>query len=189
MQQLRRAVPLLPYPAAILGLSSSVLLKLPVSIVQRTDLPCLQPTRDAVEVKCVLHRLRSVVLTCQEQLVTVRCRFPTPPCTPRSWQMPDWPGIRCLTWVSASRRSTDRKIVQRSMMWFRQMAQLSTTMSQAQRATAFHYRGSAGRDDECWILHAGEHLFHFEPLLGVGSCVDCTSFASLDHGLALDRSR
>lgn len=28
--------------------------------------------------------------------------------------------------------------VQRSMMWLRQMAQLSTTMSQAQRATAFH---------------------------------------------------
>ncbi len=28
--------------------------------------------------------------------------------------------------------------MQRSMMWFRQMAQLSTTMSQAQRATAFH---------------------------------------------------
>lgn len=25
------------------------------------------------------------------------------------------------------------------MMWFRQMAQLSTTISQAQRATAFHY--------------------------------------------------
>eukprot|EP00441_Pelagodinium_beii_P038150 CAMPEP_0197649184 /NCGR_PEP_ID=MMETSP1338-20131121/28202_1 /TAXON_ID=43686 ORGANISM="Pelagodinium beii, Strain RCC1491" /NCGR_SAMPLE_ID=MMETSP1338 /ASSEMBLY_ACC=CAM_ASM_000754 /LENGTH=52 /DNA_ID=CAMNT_0043223311 /DNA_START=248 /DNA_END=403 /DNA_ORIENTATION=- len=24
-------------------------------------------------------------------------------------------------------------------MWFRQMAQLSTTMSQAQRATAFHF--------------------------------------------------
>ena len=28
--------------------------------------------------------------------------------------------------------------IQRSMMWLRQMAQLSTTMSQAQRATAFH---------------------------------------------------
>src|SRR5690242_2647656 len=28
--------------------------------------------------------------------------------------------------------------MQRSMMWLRQMAQLSTTMSQAQRATAFH---------------------------------------------------
>ena len=27
----------------------------------------------------------------------------------------------------------------RSMMWFRQMAQLSTTMSQAHRATAFHF--------------------------------------------------
>jgi hypothetical protein len=29
--------------------------------------------------------------------------------------------------------------MQRSMMWLRQMAQLSTTMSHAQRATAFHY--------------------------------------------------
>jgi hypothetical protein len=28
--------------------------------------------------------------------------------------------------------------MQRSMMWLRQMAQLSTTISQAQRATAFH---------------------------------------------------
>merc|ERR1719340_127536 len=29
--------------------------------------------------------------------------------------------------------------MQRSMMWLRQMAQLSTTMSQAHRATAFHF--------------------------------------------------
>lgn len=29
--------------------------------------------------------------------------------------------------------------IQRSMMWLRQMAQLSTTMSHAQRATAFHW--------------------------------------------------
>jgi len=29
--------------------------------------------------------------------------------------------------------------IHRSMMWFLQMAQLSTTMSQAQRATAFHF--------------------------------------------------
>lgn len=29
--------------------------------------------------------------------------------------------------------------IHRSMMWFRQMAQLSTTISQAHRATAFHY--------------------------------------------------
>ena len=29
--------------------------------------------------------------------------------------------------------------MQRSMMWLRQIAQLSTTMSQAQRATAFHF--------------------------------------------------
>ena len=29
----------------------------------------------------------------------------------------------------------------KSMMWLRQMAQLSTTMSQAQRATAFHCIG------------------------------------------------
>lgn len=35
--------------------------------------------------------------------------------------------------------------MQRSMMWLRQMAQLSTTMSHAQRATAFHYASLAYR--------------------------------------------
>lgn len=34
--------------------------------------------------------------------------------------------------------------VHKSMMWFRQMAQLSTTISHAQRATAFHYRANKG---------------------------------------------
>jgi hypothetical protein len=32
----------------------AILLKLPVAVVERTDLPRLQPTRDAVEVECVL---------------------------------------------------------------------------------------------------------------------------------------
>jgi len=36
--------------------------------------------------------------------------------------------------------------MQRSMMWLRQMAQLSTTMSHAQRATAFHYHHHVSRD-------------------------------------------
>lgn len=43
--------------------------------------------------------------------------------------------------------------MQRSMMWFRQMAQLSTTMSQAQRATALHYNKHKGRISIQLITH------------------------------------
>lgn len=38
------------------GRSSSVLLELPVSVVEGADLTCLEPTRDAVEVEGVLRR-------------------------------------------------------------------------------------------------------------------------------------
>jgi len=63
-------------------------------------------------------------------------------------------------------------------MWFRQIAQLSTTMSQAQRATAFHCR--LHKHDRlsysAWTSIA--HLLDFETLLAsrVNSCV---GFASL----------
>lgn len=45
----------------------------------------------------------------------------------------------------------------RSIMWFRQIAQLSTCISQDQRATAFHYRNisTAARNKYALDLEAG----------------------------------
>lgn len=34
---------------------TAIFLEFPIPIIQRTDLTCFQPTRDAVEVKCVLE--------------------------------------------------------------------------------------------------------------------------------------
>jgi hypothetical protein len=98
----------------------TVFLELPVAVVQRAHLSCLEPSRDAVEVEGVLRVLAMV--------------FVLPSCSKRTLQMPQatvhsslvadaW-----LAWHS----------MHRSMMWFRQMAQLSTTMSHAHSATAFH---------------------------------------------------
>jgi hypothetical protein len=71
--------------------------------------------------------------------------------------------------------------MQRSMMWLRQMAQLSTTMSHAQRATAFHCDMLAlSRDRFC---SARTHLLDFEALL-----VAVSAGASLGH-LRLCRGR
>jgi len=42
------------YSEAYAGRSSTVLLELPIAIVERAHLPRLEPTRDAVEVECVL---------------------------------------------------------------------------------------------------------------------------------------
>lgn len=50
------------------------------------------------------------------------------------------------------------------MMWLRQIAQLSTTMSHAQRATAFHYRMLAGSYLDAVHLLCS-YLFYFEALL------------------------
>jgi hypothetical protein len=47
--------------------------------------------------------------------------------------------IQCLCRVSILQHVEDQANVHKSMMWLRQIAQLSTTISQAQRATAFHY--------------------------------------------------
>lgn len=50
--------------------------------------------------------------------------------------------------------------IQRSMMWLRQMAQLSTTMSHAQRATAFHYMNvSATQPIQCLAYVQAIHTF------------------------------
>lgn len=53
--------------------------------------------------------------------------------------------------------------VHRSIMWFRQMAQLSTTMSQAQRATAFHLTLSIQRSFSC--VSVVKYLLDFKLLL------------------------
>ncbi len=46
--------------------------------------------------------------------------------------------------------------MQRSMMWLRQMAQLSTTMSQAHSATAFHFFTSNLENiQKCKSVHYG----------------------------------
>lgn len=55
--------------------------------------------------------------------------------------------------------------VQRSMMWFLQMAQLSTTMSHAQSATAFHYP-SVSSERVCLVRDA--NLLDLKALLAVG---------------------
>lgn len=52
------------------------------------------------------------------------------------------------------------------MMWLRQMAQLSTTMSQAQRATAFHCFLSASLRS-VHGLHNVTYLLDLEPFLPV----------------------
>ena len=77
----------------------------------------------------------------------LHCRFPRRPCTPHSSMMLDSLDTRCLR--SRRRLAQIRSVTttapdgqcnsQRSMMWFLQMAQLSTTISHAHKATAFHY--------------------------------------------------
>ena len=46
---------------------SAILLKLPITIIERADLSCLEPTRDAVEMKSVL--IESIVLAQQKDQV------------------------------------------------------------------------------------------------------------------------
>merc|ERR550519_1827311 len=71
-------------------------------------------------------------------------------CTPPMCGIPGLLGIQC-----------------KSMMWFRQIAQLSTTISHAQRATAFHFltsnlflaqQGVATADDEGWSVSINSNL-------------------------------
>jgi hypothetical protein len=74
----------------------------------------------------------------------LRCRSPRQLCTLRLWTSLDSPGIRCLYQMLGQQLIAIAvevgRGVHRSMMWFRQMAQLSTTISHAHRATAFHCR-------------------------------------------------
>jgi hypothetical protein len=66
-------------------------------------------------------------------------RYPKLLCTLRSLLKLGWLDIRCLASVSELYALGEMADVHRSMIWFLQMAQLSTTISQAHRATAFHY--------------------------------------------------
>lgn len=66
-------------------------------------------------------------------------------------------------------------------MWLRQMAQLSTTMSHAQRATAFHYMNvSATQSIQCLAyVQANSYLLDLKLLLSLGDIAACTSFGVL----------
>src|SRR6266536_1645098 len=69
----------------------------------------------------------------------LHCRYPKQLCTLRSLLKLGWLDIRCLSSVSEPEVLNELVNLHRSMMWFLQMAQLSTTISQAHKATAFHY--------------------------------------------------
>ena len=69
----------------------------------------------------------------------LRCRYPRLPYTPRSLLMPDLLDIQYLCIKSGHVSASTGVDIQRSMIWFLQMAQLSTTISHAHSATAFHY--------------------------------------------------
>lgn len=71
--------------------SPTVLLELPISIVEGADLACFQPSRNAVKVEGVLdradilvsHAIRRLVGTrAPEPKEDVRCKFPTRLCIP-----------------------------------------------------------------------------------------------------------
>lgn len=68
-------------------------------------------------------------------------------------------------------------------MWFRQMAQLSTTMSQAQRATAFHYEGISYL---CRASPPSDLTFFTSNLFLLSAASAAPAFAVFDTVLALD---
>ena len=119
---------------------TAVLLELPISVVEGANLASLQPSGDTMEMEGVLAtHSQSLLMEAWKSLL--RCKFPMQQCTPRWWLKLDLLDIRCLPLVSgSSSRVGVGDELHRSIMWFLQMAQLSTTMSQAHRATAFHYR-------------------------------------------------
>ena len=108
-----------------------VLLELPVPVVEGADLPGLQPAGDAVEVEGVVthppgHRALLAGGTRLEarKIVTVlRIQDINAVVLPSLGSVLTW-----LAWHS----------MQRSMMWLRQMAQVSTWMSQDHSALACH---------------------------------------------------
>jgi hypothetical protein len=80
---------------------TAILLELPISVVEGTDLAGLEPAGDAVEMESMLAPRRQL-LHCKEFMVLLRCRFPMLQCIPHWWQKLGLPGIRCLSSQSAS---------------------------------------------------------------------------------------
>ena len=100
----------------------SVLLELPVPVVEGADLPGLQPAGDAVEVEGVVtHPPGNRALLA------------------RGARLDQHSGIEDVYFIFVYGTWLAWHSMHRSMMWLRQMAQLSTTMSQAHSATAFHF--------------------------------------------------
>jgi hypothetical protein len=148
--------------------SATVLLELPVTVVERADLASLEPAGDAVEVEsvlfCEVSIARSSGHTVQQELT-----LQIPHATVHSSLVV----VAWLAWQS----------MHRSMMWLRQMAQLSTTMSQAQRATAFHWSDMLARDHTAMrFISQPAYLLHLELLLSVDGITACASFSALDFG-------
>src|SRR5271156_5409868 len=92
----------------------------------------------------------------------------------------DLPDTRCLWQLLACpcllRESSDS---QRSIIWFRQIAQLSTTMSHAQSATAFHYFTVRDIQTEAiisWLTFLTSNLFLLSPAASAGP--DFEAFAT-----------
>ena len=101
---------------------TTVFLKFPLAIVQRTNLTCFQPPRDAMKVKCLKRKTTSKARENHQSSLTW---LHTPQATVHS-------SVVAAAWFAWHS-------IHKSMMWFRQIAQLSTTISQAHRVTAFHF--------------------------------------------------
>jgi hypothetical protein len=67
-------------------------------------------------------------------------------------------------YISARYLRLHSKHLQRSMMWFLQIAQLSTTISQAHKATAFHYSASVTAYPKRAVQ---THLLNLKTLLAI----------------------
>jgi hypothetical protein len=124
---------------------SAVFLELPVPVVQRTNLTGLQPSRYTVEVEGMLSNTAlstSVALVPGRKQICIYLHyiFPTRLCILPLWMTPGLLGIQCLGFKNQRgyKFVGVERSIHKSMIWLRQIAQLSTTISHAHRATAFH---------------------------------------------------
>ena len=128
--------------------SGVLLLKFPLAVVKRTHLTRFKPTWNAVKVEGVLKRhnnIRMIDFVDHSEntnlFLNLRCRLPTQRCTPRSSQTLGSLGIQCLYFGKIWMKNclillfSSVKYSHKSMMWFRQIAQLSTTISGTKKTT------------------------------------------------------